>query len=153
MDTVTLKLYPLPPSSNALYRNTSAKERAVFHTKKMRRKTEEYTEYEKRVQIWSYRNGVDLSLARELTTRLGPGVYLRVDRLYKFHLNRILTKDLMPKRQDTTNRIKALDDTLALLLGLGDEWFWCGSEDKIWTETPKHEEGVDITLSLYGLDI
>lgn len=65
----------------------------------------------------------------------------------------ILKKDGTPKRNDTSNRIKALEDVLSKLLGIDDKWFWAGTYDKRPTPNPALPEHVDIRLELYEPDL
>lgn len=89
---LTLRL-ALPPSANELTRNTSAKERATFHTKRPRRKTEKYRQ-------WLVDAGWAIR-AQSTPPRLIAGPNYRV-------AIRLNTKI----RGDISNRVKAIEDAL-----------------------------------------
>lgn len=89
---LTLRL-TLPPSTNKLTRNTSAKERKVFHTKASRKRTAEYN-------AWLNDTGW-LIRAQSTPPRLIAGPNYRVT----IRLNTRV-------RGDISNRIKAVEDAL-----------------------------------------
>lgn len=152
MDTCELKNIPMPPTANRLYRNPSERERAIFLSKGMsppgRFKSKNYDVFYSEMKAWCLQNMVKLNLARAMTLRLGPGVFLRCDVTFVFDERTILTKKMTPKRNDTFNRVKALHDVLAEALGVDDCWIWSGSIDKTWRDHPAFPECANVTLSL-----
>lgn len=141
---IEIKGFPLPPSANALYLNIPGRGRC---------KSAALTKYESDVRFWCLRNQHQMNLARELTIGVGPGVFLKVSKMFFMKKKSILKKDGTPKRNDTSNRIKALEDVLSKLLGIDDKWFWAGTYDKRPTPNPALPEHVDIRLELYEPDL
>ena len=90
-------------------------------------------------------HAVEIDLARELTLVAGSRRFIHVDTVFYMLRGRILCKDGTPKRNDTSNRIKALHDALAQILGIDDSYFFSGSYDKIAVDDEMHV-GVDITM-------
>lgn len=131
--------FPLPPSTNHLYKTI------VIRGRSRRAKSKEYKAYEHAVKVWMMTHHHELQLARALTTMAGPGRFIHLDLDFKFHRSRILCKDGKPKRLDTSNRLKALEDALSLILGIDDCWFWSGQYDK--SIAPENEvERVEIVM-------
>lgn len=136
----TFKKFPMPPSANKLYT-----EAHHFNPKMRGRvKSRALKEYEAQVKIWMYRNVPALELARMALAGLKAGEALHIDRMFYFEPSAILTKTGKPKRNDTSNRIKALDDALTQLLWIDDCFFWSGSENKV----PSNENHVEISFSI-----
>lgn len=141
MNACEIKGFPLPPSANALYANS---DRGRF-------KTAAYKSFEQTVHYWALKNQHILNVVREMTLDIGPGEALRVDRIYHFRPHKIITKDKKPRRNDTSNRIKCLDDVLGLLLGIDDSYFWEGSYTKRPITVEGLEEGVDVRFSIVSM--
>lgn len=131
--------FPMPPSANGLYSNNSRTGG--------RHKSEKYSAYEDEVRLWMYKNNHQLDIARRMLQDLGHGEVLLVDRTYFFKAYRIISKAGKPLRNDTTNRIKALDDVLALILGIDDSYFWDGDHKKRPSSHVALGEYVDIKFS------
>lgn len=129
--------FPMPPSANNLYANMLGRGR--FKTAALRG-------YEKEVSIWALQHRYLLESAREQVSKLEPGEALSLERVFYFPYASILTKDGRPRRNDTSNRIKALDDVLATILGIDDSIFWSGSESKGVCRHRSLGEYVDITF-------
>lgn len=134
-DVVNLVRFPLPPSANALYANFG----------KRRIKTAVYKQFEQAARFWLLRNSRQIDEARSLTLETGPRKFIHIDTVFFMLRKNIICKDGTPKRNDTSNRLKALHDVLAQILGLDDCWFFSGSYDKVAVDLPKHV-GVDITM-------
>lgn len=138
---VEIKGFPLPPSANELYANIPGRGRI---------KTEALKSFEAEVHYWSMKNQHLLLPARELCQSIGPGCFIRLHKFFYFRPHKILTKSGEPRKNDTSNRIKALEDVLAKLLGIDDKWFWAGNYDKGPVLHPAIPEGVDLRLELYS---
>lgn len=87
----------------------------------------------------------ELQNARELTIGTGPCRFIHIDTVFYMQRSRIFTKAGTPKRNDTSNRLKALHDALAKMLGIDDSYFWSCSADKVAVDD-EADEGVDITM-------
>jgi hypothetical protein len=157
---ITLRSYPMPPSVNELYFNN------LYNGGRGRIKSQSYKQFERAVSIWAMQNQATLMQARDLTTRLNAKNVLRIDSVFYFYERKILMKadgkepvngfrakkKGEPKASDTSNRLKAMEDTLCALLGIDDCWIWAGSFTKApFPESPIPEH-VNISISLYEVD-
>jgi Holliday junction resolvase RusA-like endonuclease len=131
--------YPMPPSANNLYSN---------NPRGGRFKSQKLTAYEVEVTHWSYRYGYQLQSARMCVAALDLGQVFHVERTFYHKGFRILTKDGQPRKNDTSNRFKALDDTLAQLLGIDDSYFWSGTYDKLVSANDALGEYVDLIFTV-----
>lgn len=113
---LTLRL-TVPPSANELTRNTSAKERAAFHTKRSRRKTAKYAQ-------WLVDTGWSIR-AQSTPPRLIAGPNYRV-------VIRLNTKI----RGDISNRIKAIEDALVKNGVMVDDRFVFTLHVERWSSVP-----------------
>lgn len=84
-------------------------------------------------------------MARQLTMATGPRRFMHVDTVFFMLRGRILCKDGTPRRNDTSNRLKALHDVLAEILGIDDSFFFSGSYDKVAVDD-ESKVGVDIVM-------
>jgi Holliday junction resolvase RusA-like endonuclease len=134
-DIVTLSGFPMPPSVNNLYISMGRR----------RVKAPSYRAFERQVLQWMMLHAQELDLARKLSTMTGPQRFIHIDAVFFMHRSRILCKDGRPKKNDTANRIKALDDALAQILGIDDCYFWSGSYDKAAVDD-ESLVGVDVTM-------
>jgi len=116
-----IKGFPMPPSANVLYANSPQGGRF---------KTAKYKQYETQAQIWIYKNGHQLITAQEQIKSLKHGEVLSVERDFYFRSDRIISSKGTPLKNDTSNRIKALDDILSKMLGIDDSYFWDGKFKK-----------------------
>lgn len=143
----------MPPSVNT-----------AFYTDRQtqtRHKSSEYRSYERECSSWALRNAHALGRARDLTLKTGPGAFLSVDHTFYFLAGDILMladsrtvrpgerrkRRGDPKKNDTSNRIKILDDCLGRLLGIDDCFFWDGSYRKRIAR-PEFGPYVDTALTL-----
>lgn len=143
LEQITLKDLPMPPSANNLH--------ATIWKTKRRVRTKEYNIYEQMMNLWASTHQVQLNNARQLTIALKKDQAIRVDRTYWFQRSSVLTKTGEPKRNDTSNRIKALDDSLSALLGIDDKYFWEGSFEKLIVPSGDHPGWVDVTLTIINI--
>lgn len=114
-----IKGFPLPPSANALYANVRGIGRV---------KARKYRVYEAQVQSWALRNPGQLEGLRSLD----KSKYLfHVEHVFYFERSSIVSKAGNPIRNDTSNRIKAVDDLISKLIDVDDSRFWSGSYHKL----------------------
>jgi len=137
--TIKLKDFPMPPSVNNLYFTTKFGKRV---------KAKGYTDFERASANWAKMNTVNLGLVRQMSLECRTGWGLRVDQTFYFPQGEILTKQGKPKRNDTTNRLKALHDVLSKLLGIDDCWFWNGVYDKKISPVPDLPAYCEVTFRL-----
>jgi hypothetical protein len=134
---ILLSGMPMPPSVNAAYytdRQTGT-----------RHKTRDYLLFSREFQVWGLRNMQSLIAARNFVqATIRPGQALHVEHIFSFERSKIVqakdsksVKDPLnfrragePKTNDTSNRIKILDDVLSDALHVNDCWFWSGSYTK-----------------------
>ncbi len=151
---VELKSFPMPPSDNGL------KTPIYVGGKPRMIKSRDYHDFETEARIWMMKNDEQIEKARQLIQKTGPGWALKVDRVYWFHRDTVVRKTASkktgarigePKQNDTFNRIKALHDALAQILGIDDKWFWAGETHKKILKHIAFPECVDVTLSLVDM--
>lgn len=113
---------PMPPSSNNIYVTSRSGHRFP---------SLELKAFKKAMADWRLENLALVTTARrELVARFkSEQRFVRIDRYFVFPRDRVLNLDGTATRQDASNRIKGLDDSLANeVLGLDDCWFvsgWC----------------------------
>ena len=135
LDVVTINKFPLPPSANALYSNLGRR----------RIKSKAYRDYLNEVRLWMLMNQRQLHDARRISMNTTPFNFIHIDCRFYMLRTSIFTKDNKPKRNDTSNRIKALHDALSVILGIDDSYFWSGSFDKLAVDH-ETQQGVEITM-------
>lgn len=134
----TITGFPVPPSVNALYRFGHGK----VH------KSKSYKEYERSVYAWINANQAQVKGVREFLKDISPYV-LDVSAMFYMPRTEIVCLDGRPKRNDTSNRLKALHDALsAAILGIDDCYFWSGGFNKC----PADEPSVEIIFKLRMID-
>ncbi len=137
---------PMPPSMNGMY------DSAIIDGKQRRVKAANMKAYERDMATWALANS---STLRELRAQLAMrpnGFYLTVDATFLFHRANVRTLKGLPKRNDTSNRIKALHDQLAQLFGVDDCWIWDGSfKKRVLPPTAKFEH-CNVTVGIIQLD-
>lgn len=131
---------PLPPSSNNMYRNA----RFGGRTKSL-----DFRIWERDFASWALENAQVLNRARELLkSRLKPGKVLAMHPTFFFERSRILSKSGKPKRNDTSNYLKALHDALAAILHVDDCWIFDGMMRKRPVENADTDEMVVVELEV-----
>jgi hypothetical protein len=115
---------PLPPSVNELYTNISMQGRPG------RVKSKAYVEYCRAMDDWAWANMAQLRPLRAWVQTLHPNDLIRVDCLFLHDKKSILCANGKPKKNDTSNRLKAALDLVAGLLHIDDCRFWAGGFDK-----------------------
>lgn len=136
-EIASLLRFPLPPSANALYASIG----------KRRVKTAVYKKFEHAARYWMLKHSSEINDARTLTLDTGSQRFIHIDTVFFMERKNIICKDGTPKRNDTSNRLKALHDVLSQILGLDDSYFFSGSYDKVAVDDPSLV-GVDITMVL-----
>ena len=131
----SIKAFPSPPSVNGLYAYTG--KRVV--------KSKAYRVYEGNVHRWVLMNQDTIIKLRTFFTDIGSYV-IHIDTTFNMLGTSIVCKNGKPKRNDTSNRLKALHDVLAAVIGIDDSYFWSGSFSKI--PTIAAEDFVDIDFKL-----
>lgn len=141
---ICLRDLPMPPSINACYANNPKAGRGRF-------KTAAYDFFIKEMMYWRLKNLASVNSAKAILHGLTPGQAIRVEHMFCFERHRIMTKSGRPKKNDTANRIKPLDDQLAFILGIDDCLFWAGTYDKIGLNKEMkspYRESVTTTLTI-----
>lgn len=127
--------FPWPPSVNQSYAG-----------KTRRYSAECLKNYKSAVHTWWMvnREMVHKVQAHFLSKVHDEGFVLAVHRFFYYRTSDLYTKDGRIKKNDVTNRIKCLDDSLTDILALDDRLIWEGSEKKCIT---KQKPYVKIILS------
>lgn len=129
--------FPMPPSTNTLH--TVARGRII--------KAKTYREYEKKVTAWLVENQDVIKGVRGFVKDLAPNV-IHIDASFAMSKKDIIGVDGKPRRNDTSNRLKALHDVLSnIIIGIDDSYFWSGSFTKIAVAS-RSEACVNIRLKL-----
>ena len=109
----------MPPTSNSIYTGM-----------KRRRASDSLIQYKETAKIYHWEHNLKLKEARRVI-REWPGP-IRIDRVYCFHLNEIIWKTKKTiRKNDVTNRIKVLDDSISEILQVDDSAIFWGSEAKV----------------------
>lgn len=135
LDLVHIPLFPLPPSANALYASVGRR----------RVKSKVYIQFIAAARRWMMTNSKVIEESRQLTLETGARRFLHVDTVFYMMRKTIICKDGTPRRNDTSNRLKALHDVLAEIIGIDDCYFFSGSYDKVAVDDER-KVGVDITM-------
>lgn len=125
----TIDNFPMPPSANGLYAFSKMYNRMI--------KTKAYKAYDSEVQFWIAKNQDKLSKLREFAKGL-KGVF-HIETTFCMQRKSVVCKDGRPKKNDTSNRIKALHDVLSEMIGVDDSYFWSGAFTKASLENGKDE--------------
>lgn len=113
---ITLNNMPMPPSENHSY--PTGKHGRRFKSKAL-------TDFQKLFSLCFSASGDDVPKFKELVQSwVTNNIRMYVTIGFYFKEERILTKDGRSKRLDTTNRLKAVCDSLAESLGVDDKEFW-----------------------------
>lgn len=143
MGSFKIVRFPLPPSVNALYSSIGHSGRRV--------KSKAYLNYQRSVYNWLGSNLEQVKVGRSICSKVnGTKAVLEVNATFYMEHRSIRCKDGRPKRNDTSNRLKALHDALSdIVLGIDDSYFWNGTFKKVSVDDPKLE-GVDIEFIIIG---
>ncbi len=133
---LSLSRFPCPPSVNRLY---------IYGNRRVQ-KSNEYRNYETEVAFWRSANPDQVKKAAEFAKHLGDQV-IHVDATFHMLRKNVLCKNGKPKKNDTSNRIKALHDVIsASIIEIDDSYFFSGSFDKVAIDGDG-DEFVDIVMS------
>lgn len=135
---------PMPPSMNHAYASVE------LAGVQRRVKGQAMKDYERDVATWALANS---STVRQVRDILKEALRDRTKRLgiasdFWFQREHILTQAGLPKRNDVSNRIKALHDQLSQLLGIDDCWFWGLTACKRVLPPHRKYESVDVIVTL-----
>lgn len=110
-----------------------------------------YVSYQEIVHDWNLINWSVAAPARATIAgaiKSDPKLKLNINTIFFFEQKKILCKDGSVKRNDTSNRLKALYDCLSKqVLLIEDKYFWAGSFDKAAAQ-PGEQESVAISIKL-----
>ncbi len=138
--SIKINGFPCPPSVNRMYSYPQG--RVV--------KSKEYRTYEGAVYAWLVGNQEQIKAIRGFVKDIGYHV-IHIDAVFHMLASSIICKNGKPKKNDTSNRLKALHDVLAkYIIGIDDSFFWSGSFSKVGIESDA--ESVDIVLKLRKID-
>ena len=140
--TIILKGVPMPISINAAYEN------ATVPGQRGRRKTKAYKDYETKVEHWRLKNLAFANGLKKHISQLNHNMVLRMEYAFWFNHSSIITKAGHAKRNDTSNRIKCLEDMLAPMLGVDDCRFWDGRYWKCPMSEDNREEYVNVGIEI-----
>jgi len=130
---------PMPPSTNHLYASIKTRGRII------RVKSQEYKSWEKEFFAWSVVYRAQIKAVKEWALeQTSRNCTIRLDRYFWFCRSDIVCKDGTPKKLDVTNRIKAIDDAIAKLIGIDDSWYWSGYISKNEKPFASGENKVDL---------
>lgn len=136
---------PMPPSSNRLNVNRAGPGPG-------RRRSDEYVAYLAEAEAWRLSHLPAVRSARAVLQerlRADPWLKLRIEIRFRFNRGAILCHDGRPKRNDTENRLKALLDAVASVLGIDDKLFWAGSFDKEALPDGIRQQSVVVRITPY----
>jgi len=127
-DGLALYNIPFPPSGNQMYPG------------KIRRyPSKELKQFKQDMELWAALNKKDLDKkSTEFCKQLAGGKVVRISRFFFYPYDRIYTKDGRIKKNDVTNRIKAIDDSITDLMGIDDSLIWEGAEFKCIADDAAH---------------
>lgn len=122
----------MPTTVNRLYSS------GRFSGKSKRWKSDEYNSFLTQAQYWEmHRQSLVAKSADLCKSMVLEGYLIRVDTYFVFRQTDLWTKPKTkkdkpkPKQLDASNRIKAMHDVLAKMLGIDDKYFWGGNFEKV----------------------
>lgn len=127
---------PMPPSSNSQYMIRTMFDKVTKKPRGWLAPTLALEEFEDKFEAWRKENLVLVEKARQfiLNECLMKGKMVRADWYFCFPSTKLWTQDGRPKKLDTKNRIKAIQDAMADAVRVDDSHFWCGYDEKQETE-------------------
>lgn len=112
-NVIVLTGIPIPPSVNGQYSTFVRRGRAI------RIKSKEAVDYIKAFELWAIQNFRNLNEARN-SIILWNSKFVEVSMFAGFKKERVLCKDVSPKKMDISNRTKLIHDLLAIKINLDD---------------------------------
>lgn len=120
--SIVLNSIPMPPTAN--HRLIPANGRLI--------KSNEARLYDKAVQVWMIRQKSALfEYRRKAKELIDHGYCLEVNFQFIWPKEKLITKDGMPKRIDTSNRLKDAEDAVSDILEIDDKFFIKKTLEKI----------------------
>lgn len=112
-------------------------------------KTEVARRYELVFKQWELKNWREIEKVRDA---FKDSKALKVEFFFVFHRGRILTKSgqIKLKQNDTSNRIKIVEDMVAKAIGIDDALFVLCPLEKLWCDS-ESEQQVIVRFSHYDL--
>lgn len=141
---IVLQRFPMPPTANHLYSTLAPRPGKKFGA---RTKSKYYLAFLRSAQTWAMINHHEVRAARDYVSKCKPGRFLRIDCQFHFLEREIFTKEYLPRKNDTSNRTKALHDALSDILHIDDSYFWTHSGTKVIGPMP------GVTIVLEHLDV
>lgn len=135
--TIVLPGLPIPPSENAMYVNRRQA------GKRGRAASDELRYFWDHMEFWRLKN---LPFANSARRAMAGRSFLAIDCTFHFRRTRLYTGKGNVRRLDVSNRLKALHDSVAKLLGVDDSEFFESSERKLGDLPDSHREYVDVQL-------
>lgn len=133
INTMIIKKMLMPPSVN--------KSKTIHRYTKRIIKSEEYRIYEDKITKWKLNNFHALrAIEIEVREELSKHKFFYVQRFFCFCKKNVFYKNGNQRKNDISNRIKILDDTLSKILGIDDTRFVLGSEELILVENESLEQ-------------
>jgi hypothetical protein len=93
-----------------------------------------------------YGQGYRLNEPRQQLKQLRPGIALFIERVYRVRRETLVDQHGNLLKNDTSNRIKALDDCVAKILHIDDHWFLDGSHMRRPVPRDDLPDYVDVTI-------
>lgn len=128
---------PFPPTTNNLFKNF------VRNGKMLRVTTDDYKEYKKEfaevISDKKYEKSIN-----KVQSYVEQNYTLKLSLTFYFNRKQVFCKDGSLKKNDVTNRIKAIEDCLCDALGIDDKQFFFVSCAKMYTDG---EAYVDVEVS------
>lgn len=115
----------MPPSVNAAYVNAKTTGR------RGRTKSPEYRQFESLANMWFMKHSILMGQARKMLESRPKNIMLKVRYVFWFRKDQVWTKKGDLKKNDTSNRIKVVEDFVANCLRIDDTYFWHGEFEKI----------------------
>lgn len=137
---------PMPPSSNNIY-NTFQR-RGVFR----RVKAPNYLAWERAFADWSLCNLSSIASLRGFVKQMKPHDVIRIFTEFRFLKKSIITLKNVPKKNDTSNRLKVLHDAIAKALHIDDSYFWDGAFTKRILKDEYLPEVCNVKIEIISLE-
>ncbi len=129
---------PMPPSLNRCYRNVRGIGRVA---------TGELTDFKAEMMLWGHRNKKDIEA---VSKKLQSSIF-RLDLNFFMKRTNLVTQKNSVKRNDVSNRIKAIEDGLCKLLLTDDKYVFSLTARKILSESDEYVNA-DVYLPRGELD-
>lgn len=126
----------MPPSSNNMYAGTTRRFKSAVAR-----------QFDRDFLTWALVNAQAIAQIRQhLQANMDRDARIELNAVFYFPRAAIITKTGAAKRNDTSNRIKALHDSISEAIGFDDSLVWDGSFRK--RVTPKASGYVDVEIRI-----